>query len=223
MTDKYAENGSERVGKVEVDEDASRDESGGETEALSSLITDETETTMTLIRDRDRHMKRLMANRRSARESYFRRKESTSLLQSESEALSKKNTDLMTENKCLREQVQDLRQQVAFLLRPRQSVTAPASTSLLRCLAFPSTIPGVSHLTTIQLQQLALMEQATRNNARRVASYDPGASVFVSPYRNFSNTSQHPMPSAAVRPVRPQVDLEALMRLHSQHDDRKSA
>lgn len=64
-------------------------------------------------------MQRVMANRKSARVSYLRRKRRVAALQSRNSDLSQMNHALLEENKTLRLEVQELRQQVHFLRSSR--------------------------------------------------------------------------------------------------------
>lgn len=63
-----------------------------------------------------RKMKRVLANRNSARASYQRRKKLISDLQSMAAGLSEKNSVLVGENKRLRSELQELKQQMNFVL-----------------------------------------------------------------------------------------------------------
>lgn len=71
----------------------------------------------------EKKMKRILANRRSARASYQRRKRMFSSLETTITSLRKENTDLVDENKKLRQQVMLLQQQLSLSLIPNNQIT----------------------------------------------------------------------------------------------------
>jgi hypothetical protein len=70
----------------------------------------------------EKKMKRVLANRRSARESYQRRKKMFSDLESAVTTLTKENAELVEENKKLRCQVLNLHQQLGLTLLPGNQI-----------------------------------------------------------------------------------------------------
>jgi hypothetical protein len=86
--------------------------------------------------------KRILANRRSARESYQRRKKMLSELEQSVMMLTKDNANLTEENKKLRQQVQDLHEQLGLSRLP--SMTAPHDTGFR---GLNSSSLSIQHLT----------------------------------------------------------------------------
>ena len=79
--------------------------------------------------EEQKKMKRILANRNSARASYTRRKKMIDDLYRNADSLKKENMDLFQESKTLRDEVRELKQQVLLLtmLQPR-----PASESCVQ-------------------------------------------------------------------------------------------
>lgn len=70
----------------------------------------------------DKKMKRILANRRSARASYQRRRRMFSSLETTITSLRKENTDLVDDNKKLSQQVMLLQQQLSISLMPNNQI-----------------------------------------------------------------------------------------------------
>ena len=93
--------------------------------------------------NQNRQMKRVLANRNSARASYQRRKTALSELQSTTADLSEKNASLVLENKQLRQKLRELQQQMSLMLMSgnRSASVPPGSLSGL-----PHSMLGVAGL-----------------------------------------------------------------------------
>ena len=87
--------------------------------------------------------KRVLANRRSARESYLRRKNLFSELENSVSILSENNAELVDENKKLREKVMDLQEQLRLSCMPTAGM--------------PNTmgVPGMERTSCVALEQPA--------------------------------------------------------------------
>lgn len=97
----------------------------------------------------EKKMKRVLANRRSARESYQRRKKMFADLESTVTSLTKDNADLVDENKRLRRQVMSLHQQLGLSFLPSNPIGGSSS----------STVGSMGANSLASLQQLAAAQQ----------------------------------------------------------------
>lgn len=163
--------------------------------------------------DQRRNMQRVLSNRNSARLSYLRRKEATSMLRSKADELSQKSVHLMAENDSLRRQVQELRQQVALLLRSAMQSNNPPSAFPSHSTLLHQRIPGIGLISPLELQ--LLRERAINQNLSSVASYYQGSPAFLPPDTVSSLAPGLPLSDAASQQVaRARMDLETLLRLH---------
>lgn len=101
---------------ITLSDDAEEQTTEAKTEEKSDISGDQGQEKW---EDDERRMKRVMANRNSARASYQRRKRMVAELQSEASDLNQMNQALMAENKKLRLEVQELRHQANLLLLSR--------------------------------------------------------------------------------------------------------
>jgi hypothetical protein len=105
----------------------------------------------------EKKMKRVLANRRSARESYQRRKKMFSELEGAVTSLTKENAGLADENKKLRRQVMGLHQQLGL----QQSM--PGNSSIGNSIG-----SGMGN-NSLALQQLAAQQQQQQSGQRSAA------------------------------------------------------
>jgi hypothetical protein len=101
----------------------------------------------------EKKMKRVLANRRSARESYQRRKKMFSELEGAVTTLTKENAGLADENKKLRRQVMSLHQQLDLQLMPG-------------CSSVGNSIGSGMGSKSLALQQLAAQQQHQQTGQR---------------------------------------------------------
>jgi hypothetical protein len=215
MTKALGDNAAGQVG--ESDDEISGDigDTGDQEDTANSvaLPTVRRPRETALNEDQRRNMQRILSNRNSARLSYLRRKEATSLLRSKADELSQKSVNLMAENESLRRQVQELRQQVALLVRnAMQSYNLPTTLPSHSAIHHPR-LPGASMLSPFEVQ--LLRERTINQNRSSVASYFQGASTFLPPDTISSHTPGLQLSDAASQQVaRARMDLETLLRLH---------
>ncbi|KAI2489080.1 hypothetical protein MHU86_25524 [Fragilaria crotonensis] len=112
------------------------------TQPISILDTDTTEDEdddheMT---EGERKMKRILANRGSARASYLRRKKMISELQSSVHHQSERNAAMEAENKALRNEVKELREQVRELLLRHSPALEPHNSDMMLGIAIPGAV-----------------------------------------------------------------------------------
>ena len=202
--------------RSEADDEISRDTVGTGDDVTADAVprlTVRSPREAALNEDQRRNMQRVLSNRNSARLSYLRRKEATSMLRSKADELSQKSVHLMAENESLRRQVQELRQQVALLLRSAMQSHNPPTAFPSHSALLHQRLPGLGLVSPLELQ--LLRERAINQNLSSVASYYQGTSAFLPPDAVPSHTPGLQLSDAASRQVaRARMDLETLLRLH---------
>mmetsp|Transcript_14699 Transcript_14699/g.24905 ORF Transcript_14699/g.24905 Transcript_14699/m.24905 type:complete len:159 (-) Transcript_14699:105-581(-) len=114
----------------------------------------------------EKKLKRIMANRRSARESRERRKKLLMNLETSVDILSKENANLVRENNELRQQLASLLPQAQTSLS-MQGLSMPQHLQSMQA-GFGGSIGGTSHMPTqqlLQLQKEQLLEAALRRRS----------------------------------------------------------
>lgn len=111
----------------------------------------------------EKKMKRVLANRRSARESYQRRKKMFADLESTVTSLTKDNADLVDENKRLRRQVMSLHQQLGLSFLPSNPMGGNSSSTVGSGI-------GANSLTSLQQLAAAQQNQQTSSSSQQNSS-----------------------------------------------------
>eukprot|EP00540_Astrosyne_radiata_P011622 CAMPEP_0116853036 /NCGR_PEP_ID=MMETSP0418-20121206/17660_1 /TAXON_ID=1158023 /ORGANISM="Astrosyne radiata, Strain 13vi08-1A" /LENGTH=208 /DNA_ID=CAMNT_0004485335 /DNA_START=171 /DNA_END=797 /DNA_ORIENTATION=+ len=115
------------MGEMGAEEDASEPSVSASIEDDNNTNPNQGSNATPMSEEERKRLKRVLANRRSARESYQRKKRMFSELETLIDKLSKENQTLNRENVELRRQVTDLRQQIGLVQMPQ----VPAGQQLL--------------------------------------------------------------------------------------------